>query len=204
MRSTSYYPLPVVIEKDVSSERAYDLYSRLLKDRVIFLGTPIDDHVANAVIAQLLFLESEDPDKDIFMYINSPGGVVTSGFGIYDTMRYIKPDIHTVCVGQAVSMGCFLLAAGTKGKRSALPNSRIMLHQVRGGQHGAAPDVEIQYEEMMKINTRLLEILSKNTGQPFDHLKDVSSRDKWLDPIQAKEFGIIDEIHEFSTRGSND
>lgn len=198
------YPLPIVIEKDGGNEKAYDLYSRLLKDRIIFIGTPINDAVANAIIAQLLFLESDDPDKDIFMYINSPGGIVSSGFGIYDTMRYVKPEINTVCVGQAASMGCFLLAAGTKGKRFALPNARIMMHQVQGGQQGSMPDVAIQYEEMKYLNERLLSILAKNTGQDLEEIRRRYERDSWMSAEQAQELGIIDEIHEFSQRGSDD
>ena len=198
------FPLPIVIEKDGGTEKAYDLYSRLLKDRIIFLGTPINDVVANAVIAQLLFLESDDPTKDIFMYINSPGGVVTAGLGIYDTMRYVKPDIATICIGQAASMGCFLLAAGTKGKRFSLPNSRIMLHQVQGGTEGAAPDVEIQYTEMMRLNKTLLNLLAKSTGRTSEYVKEHSQRDKWMSPEDAKDFGIIDKIHETSTRSENE
>lgn len=198
------FPLPIVIEKDGSTEKAYDLYSRLLKDRIIFVGTPINDTVANAIIAQLLFLEGDDPSKDIYMYINSPGGSVTAGLGIYDTMRYVKPDITTVCVGQAASMGCFLLAAGTKGKRFSLPHARIMIHQVQGGTGGAAPDVAIQYEEMMRLNSTLLELLAKNTGQGLDFIKEHSSRDKWMGPEEAKTFGVIDEIHETSTREEHD
>lgn len=194
------FPLPIVIEKDGNTEKAYDLYSRLLKDRIIFLGTPINDAIANAVIAQLLFLEADDPSKDITMYINSPGGSVTSGLGIYDTMRYVKPDISTVCIGQAASMGCFLLAAGTKGKRFSLPNSRIMLHQVQGGASGAAPDVEIQVEEMMRLNKKMLDLLARSTGQSPDFIKENSARDKWMDPELALRFGIIDEIHDVSVR----
>lgn len=202
--SQGYYPLPVVIEKDGSNEKAYDLYSRLLKDRIIFLGTEINDQVANAIIAQLLFLESSDHTKDIFMYINSPGGSVTAGLGIYDTMRYVKPEINTVCVGQAASMGCFLLAAGTKGKRFSLPHARIMMHSVQGGAHGAAPDVAIRYKEMMDLNDMMLEILSENTGQPLARVKAEFERDKFMKPMQAKEFGIIDDIHEASKRESNE
>ena len=186
--------LPVVIEKDGNSEKAYDLYSRLLKVRIIFVGTPIDDQVANAIMGQLLFLESEDASKDIQMYINSPGGIVTAGLGIYDTMRYVKPDI----------VGCFLLAAGTKGKRFSLPHSRIMMHQVQGGQRGAAPDVEIQYEEMMRLNNMLMEVLASNTGHSIDEVKERYQRDKWMDPLEAKNFGIIDDVHEFSTRGQDE
>lgn len=202
--SQSYYPLPVVIEKDGSNEKAYDLYSRLLKDRIIFVGTEINDQVANAIIAQLLFLESSDPVKDVFMYINSPGGSVTAGLGIYDTMRYVKPEINTVCVGQAASMGCFLLAAGTKGKRFSLPHARIMMHNVQGGQQGAAPDVAIRYKEMMYLNELLLEELARSTGQTLDKIKAEFERDKFMSPLQAKEFGIIDDIHETSKRESDE
>ena len=198
------YPLPVVIEKDGSNEKAYDLYSRLLKDRIIFVGTPINDQVANAIIAQLLFLESDDADKDIFMYINSPGGAVTSGLGIYDTMRYVKPDIVTVCIGQAVSMGCFLLSGGTPGKRFSLPHTSIMMHMIRGGQQGPVPDVIIEHEEMIKKNDLLMEILAKNTGRPLAEIKAVFERDKWMTPTEAKAFGIIDEIHEQSKRTTSD
>ena len=194
------YPLPVVIEKDGSNEKAYDLYSRLLKDRIIFVGTPINDQVANAIIAQLLFLESDDHNKDIFMYINSPGGAVTSGLGIYDTMNYVKPDIVTVCIGQAVSMGCFLLSGGTRGKRFSLPHTSIMMHQVQGGAEGSAPDISIKIEEMMRKNELLMKILSKNTGQSFGNIKTQFERDKWMTPEEAKDFGIIDEIHERSRR----
>jgi len=198
------YPLPVVIEKDGTNEKAYDLYSRLLKDRIIFVGTPITDQVANAIIAQLLFLESDDSEKDIFMYINSPGGAVTSGLGIYDTMRYVKPDIVTVCIGQAVSMGCFLLAGGTPGKRFSLPHTSIMMHQVQGGQEGAVPDVAIRFEEMLKKNELLMQILAENTGKPIEEIKLQFERDKWMTPEEAKEFGIIDEIHEKSTRETDE
>ncbi len=198
------YPLPVVIEKDGSNEKAYDLYSRLLKDRIIFVGTPIIDQVANAIIAQMLFLESDDPDKDIFMYINSPGGSVTAGLGIYDTMRYVKPEIVTVCIGQAVSMGCFLLAGGTLGKRFSLPHTSIMMHMVSGGQEGTVPDVAIKYEEMIKKNDLLMEILAKNTGQPVEDVKVQFERDKWMTPEEAKDSGIIDEIHAKSKRTTAD
>lgn len=201
---TTYYPLPIVIEKDGSSEKAYDLYSRLLKDRIIFLGTQINSQVANAVIAQLLFLESSDPNKEIYMYINSPGGEVNAGMGIYDTMRYVKPDIATICIGQAASMGCFLLAAGTKGKRFALPHARIMMHQVQGGAHGSAPDVAIQYEEMVFLNDTMMSLLAKNTGKSLAEVKDIFERDKYMGPVEAKSFGIIDDIHEVSTRESNE
>jgi len=198
--------LPIVIEKHGDQERAYDLYSRLLKDRIIFLGTPINDQVANAVIAQLLFLESSDADKDIYMYINSPGGQVTAGLGIYDTMCYVKPDIQTLCVGQAASMGCFLLAGGTKGKRYSLPHSRIMMHMVQGGQKGSMPDIDVQYEEMKTLNQLFLEIFAENTGSTPDEAKELLQRDNYMAPQQAKEFGslgIIDSVHERSVRETN-
>ncbi len=198
------YPLPVVIEKDGSNEKAYDLYSRLLKDRIIFVGTPIEDQMANAIIAQMLFLESDDANKDIFMYINSPGGTVTAGLGIYDTMCYVKPDIVTVCVGQAVSMGCFLLAGGAPGKRYSLPHSSIMMHMVRGGQEGPVPDVEIRFNEMVKKNDLVMGILARTTGNPIAEIKTQFERDKWMTPEEAKEFGIIDEIHEKSKRTTSD
>ncbi len=198
------YPLPVVIEKDGSNEKVYDLYSRLLKDRIIFVGTPINDQVANAIIAQLLFLESDDAEKDVFMYINSPGGSVTAGLGIYDTMHYVKPDIVTVCVGQAVSMGCFLLSGGTAGKRFSLPHTSIMMHMVQGGAEGSAPDVSIRYDEMMRKNDLLMTILSENTGNSLEEIKSHFERDKWMTPMEAKDFGIIDEIHEKSVRTKSD
>jgi len=202
--SSAGIPMPVVIEKDGNTEKAYDLYSRLLKDRIIFVGTPIDDVVANLIIGQLLFLEADDPDKDIFMYINSPGGVVTSGLGIYDTMRYIRPDINTICVGQAVSMGCFLLAGGTKGKRFSLPHSRIMMHQVSGGQQGQILDVKIRYEEMTTINELLMSLFAENTEMPLEEVKEHFDRDKWMSPREAMDLGIIDDIHEISTREKDD
>jgi ATP-dependent Clp protease protease subunit len=199
--------LPIVIEKNGDQERAYDLYSRLLKDRIIFLGTPINDQVANAVVAQLLFLESSDSDKDIYMYINSPGGAVSAGLGIYDTMNYVKPDIQTLCVGQAASMGCFLLAGGTKGKRYSLPHSRIMMHMVQGGASGSMPDVDVHYEEMKAINELFLEIFAENTGSTPDEIEKLLQRDKYMSPKAAMEFGssgIIDSIHERSERETAD
>lgn len=196
--------IPIVIEKHGDQERAYDLYSRLLKDRIIFLGTEINDIVANAVVAQLLFLESSDSDKDIYMYINSPGGVVTAGLGIYDTMCYVKPDIQTLCVGQAVSMGCFLLAGGTPGKRFSLPHTSIMMHQVSGGQVGTVPDVEIGFKEMIRKNELLMEILADNTGKPLEEIKVQFERDKWMTPEDAKDFGIIDSIHTRSERETDE
>lgn len=196
--------MPVVIEKDGNGEKAYDLFSRLLKDRIIFLGTPVNDMVANLIIGQLLFLENDDPDKDIFMYINSPGGSVSAGLGIYDTMRYIKPDIHTLCVGSAVSMGCFLLAGGTKGKRYSLPHSRIMMHQVSGGAQGNISDVEIELEEMQTVNKVLMTLLAENTGMSLEEVKEHYDRDKWMSAEQAKELGIIDKVQTSSTRGNNE
>ena len=199
--------LPIVIEKHGDQERAYDLYSRLLKDRIIFLGTAVNDQVANAIIAQLLFLESSDSDKDIYMYINSPGGQVSSGFGIYDTMNYVKPDIQTLCVGQATSMGCFLLAGGTKGKRYSLPHSRIMMHMISGGQQGSMPDVDVHYEEMKAINEIFLEIFAENTGSTPGEIEKLLQRDKYMAPQQAKDFGslgIIDSIHERSMREADE
>jgi ATP-dependent Clp protease protease subunit len=197
-------PMPVVIEKDGNGEKAYDLYSRLLKDRIIFLGTPINDMVANLIIGQLLFLENDDPDKDIYMYINSPGGSVSAGLGIYDTMRYIKPDIHTMCVGSAVSMGCFLLAGGTPGKRYSLPHSRIMMHQVSGGAQGNISDVEIELEEMQTVNKVLMTVLAENTGMSLEEVKEHYDRDKWMSAEQAKVLGIIDKVQTSSTRGKNE
>ncbi len=186
--------IPIVIEQTGRTERAYDIYSRLLKDRIIFIGTPIDDHVANTVIAQLLFLQTEDPEKDIHVYINSPGGVVSSGLAIYDTMQYVKPDIATYCLGQAASMGALLLAAGTKGKRFALPHSRIMIHQPMGGFHGQATDVEIHAREILKMKETLNKILSNHTGQPFDKIQADTERDFFMSAEEAKEYGIVDEV----------
>lgn len=189
----SYY-VPYVIEQTGRGERAYDIYSRLLKDRIIFLGTPIDDSVANVVIAQLLFLEAEDPDKDIYIYINSPGGVITSGLAIYDTIRYIKPDVSTICLGQAASMGAVLLAAGTKGKRFAVPNARIMIHQPLGGFQGQARDIEIQAKEILRLKKILNEILSEATGKSTDQIEIDSDRDFFMSSLEAKEYGLIDEV----------
>lgn len=197
-------PLPVVIEQEDKQRVAYDLFSRLLKDRIIFIGTPINDTVANAVIAQLLFLESQDPDKDVYMYINSPGGVVTSGLGIYDTMQYVKPDIVTVCVGQAASMGCHLLAGGAKEKRFALPHARIMMHPVSGGMRGSSLDVEIEYEEMMSLQSTLHSLLATHCGRTVDEVRKEFQRNRYMSPNDAVEFGIIDSIHERSVRESNE
>ncbi len=186
--------IPIVIEQTGRTERAYDIYSRLLKDRIIFIGTPIDDHVANVVIAQLLFLQTEDPDKDIHLYINSPGGTVSSGLAIYDTMQYVKPDIATYCIGQAASMGALLLAAGTPGKRFALPHSRIMIHQPIGGFYGSATDVEIHAKEILKMKEILNTILSKHTGQPFEKVQADTERDYFMSAQEAKDYGIVDDV----------
>jgi len=186
--------IPIVIEQTGRSERAYDIYSRLLKDRIIFIGTIIDDHLANTVIAQLLFLQTEDPDKDIHLYINSPGGIVSSGLAIYDTMQYVKPNIATYCIGQAASMGALLLAAGTKGKRFALPNSRIMLHQPMGGFQGQATDIEIHAREILRMKDTLNKILSNHTGQQYDKIQADTDRDFFMSGEEAKEYGIVDEV----------
>lgn len=186
--------VPMVVEQSGRGERAYDIYSRLLKDRIIFLGGPIDDNVANVVIAQLLFLESEDPDKDIYLYINSPGGVVTAGLAIYDTMQYIKPDVSTICIGQAASMGSVLLAAGAKGKRYALPHSRIMIHQPLGGAQGQSTDIQIQAREILRIREILNEILKAHTGQSVEKLTADTERDNFMSATEAKEYGLIDEV----------
>ena len=185
--------VPMVVEQSGRGERAYDIYSRLLKDRIIFLGGPIDDNVANVVIAQLLFLESEDPDKDIHL-INSPGGVVTAGLAIYDTMQYIKPDVSTICIGQAASMGSVLLAAGAKGKRYALPYSRIMIHQPLGGAQGQSTDIQIQAREILRIRETLNEILSRHTGQSVKKLTEDTERDNFMSALEAKKYGLIDEV----------
>jgi len=186
--------VPIVIEQTGRTERVYDIYSRLLKDRIIFIGTEINDHVANVVIAQLLFLQTEDPEKDIHVYINSPGGMVSSGLAIYDTMQYVKPDIATYCIGQASSMACVLLAAGTKGKRFALPHSRVMIHQPIGGFYGHATDVEIHAKEILKMKDMLNQILSKHTGQPIDKIGKDTERDFFMSAQEAKEYGIVDEV----------
>lgn len=186
--------IPTVIEKSTYGERAYDIYSRLLKDRIIFLGEPINDHVANIVIAQFLFLDAENKEKDIKFYINSPGGSVTSGMAIYDTMQYIKADVTTICVGMAASMGAVLLAAGAKGKRFALPNSEIMLHQVMGGAEGQATDIKIRAEHILKIKDKLNQILAKHTGQKISTIERDSDRDFFITPEEAKKYGLIDKI----------
>ena len=188
------YLIPTVVEKSNYGERAYDIYSRLLKERIIFLGSPIDDAVANTVIAQLLFLESEDAKKDIKLYVNSPGGSVTAGLAIYDTMNYVKADIMTICVGTAASMGAFLLASGAKGKRIALPNSEIMLHQVMGGAEGQATDIKIRAEHILKIKDRLNRILAEKTGQPLAKIEQDTDRDYFMTAEEAKKYGVVDKI----------
>ena len=188
--------VPMVVEQTNKGERAYDIYSRLLKERIIFLVGPINDNVASLVTAQLLFLESEDPKKDINLYINSPGGLVTAGLGIYDTMQYVKPDISTLCIGQAASMGSFLLAAGKKGKRFSLPNSRIMVHQPSAGFQGQATDIEIHANEVLTLKKRLNEIYSKHTGKSVEDVKKALERDNFMAPDIAKEFGLVDEVVE--------
>jgi ATP-dependent Clp protease protease subunit len=186
--------IPIVIEKDGRGERAYDIYSRLLKERIIFLGTAIDDDVANLVIAQMLFLESEDPDKDIHLYVNSPGGVVTSGLAIYDTMQYIRPKVSTLCMGQAASIAALLLSAGEKGKRYALPHSRILIHQPMGGFQGQASDVDIQAREILRLREELNQILVRHTHQTMERIQNDTDRDFYMSGSQAKEYGIVDEV----------
>ncbi|HVK87074.1 MAG TPA: ATP-dependent Clp endopeptidase proteolytic subunit ClpP [Kofleriaceae bacterium] len=194
MKPTMNYLVPTVIEQTHRGERGWDIFSRLLKDRIIFLGTGINDDVANVVIAQLLFLDSEEPEKDIMLYINSPGGHVSAGLAIYDTMQYLHCDVATICMGQAASMGSFLLAAGTKGKRYALPHSRVMIHQPLAGFQGQATDIEIHTKEILKTRDTLNELYSKHTGQPVDKIKNDTDRDNFMSAIQAKEYGIIDEV----------
>lgn len=188
------YLVPIVVEQTSRGERSYDIYSRLLKDRIIFIGGPIDDHMANLVIAQMLFLEAEDPDKDIHLYINSPGGVVTAGMAIYDTMQYIKPAVSTICLGQAASMGAFLLAAGAKGKRFALPQARIMIHQPLGGVQGQATEIEIHAREILRMKQVLNELLAHHTGQPLEKIAVDTERDFFMSAEQARDYGIIDEV----------
>ena len=188
--------IPIVVEQTARGERSYDIYSRLLKDRIIFVGTPIDDYVANVVIAQLLFLEADDPDLDIYIYLNTPGGVVTSGLAIYDTMQFVRPDIQTICIGQAASMGSLLLAAGAKSKRFTLPNSRIMLHQPSAGFQGQATDIAIQAEEIKRLRGRLEGVYAKHTGHSPEKIKKDSERDFFMGGEEAKEYGLIDEIIE--------
>ena len=189
-----YIPMPYVVEQTHRGERSYDIYSRLLKDRIVFLGTPIDDDVANVIIAQLLFLESEDPDKDISLYVNSPGGSVTSGLAIYDTMQYVKPQVSTICLGQAASMGAFLLCGGAAGKRFAVPNARIMIHQPLGGFQGQATDIEIQAKEILRLKAKLNDIMAKHTRQPIERIEKDTDRDYFMGAGEAKEYGIIDEV----------
>ena len=190
----SNYLIPTVIEKSTYGERAYDIYSRLLKDRIIFIGSPIDDGVANTVIAQLLFLESQDKTNDIKLYINSPGGSVTAGLAIYDTMQYIKPDVSTICVGLAASMGAFLLAAGARGKRFSLPNAEIMIHQLMGGIEGQATDIKIRAERIVKLKDRLNKILAGHTGQSIEKIDKDTDRDNFMTPDEAKKYGLIDKV----------
>jgi len=189
----SIYP-PYVIERTSRGERSYDIFSRLLMDRIIFLGTPVDDNVANLVIAQLLFLQADDPDRDIFLYINSPGGSVYAGLAVYDTMQYMTAPVNTMCMGMAASMGALLLAAGSEGKRSALPNSRIMIHQPSGGSHGTAADIEIQAREILYARERLNKILAHHTGQTAEQVADDVDRDRFMSPLEAKEYGLIDNV----------
>ncbi|MBM3260498.1 MAG: ATP-dependent Clp endopeptidase proteolytic subunit ClpP [Candidatus Sericytochromatia bacterium] len=188
--------VPMVVEQTSRGERAFDIYSRLLKERIIFLGTPIDDMVASLIIAQLLFLEAEDPAKDIYLYINSPGGVVTAGLAIYDTMQYIKPEVSTICIGQAASMGAFLLNAGAKGKRISLPNARIMIHQPLGGAQGQATDIEIQAKEILRLKGKLNELMAFHSGQPIERVEKDTDRDFFMSGQEAKEWGLIDEVLE--------
>ncbi len=193
----------MVVEQTNRGERAYDIYSRLLKERIIFLGTAIDDTIANLVTAQLLFLEAEEPDRDIAMYVNSPGGTVTAGLAIYDTMQYIKPDVSTICIGQAASMGALLLTAGTKGKRYALPNSRILIHQPLGGVQGQASDIDIQAREILRMREELNEILSRHSGQPIKRIEKDTDRDNFMTAEQAKDYGLLDDVIVARTDSSN-
>ncbi|MCL5966651.1 MAG: ATP-dependent Clp endopeptidase proteolytic subunit ClpP [Deltaproteobacteria bacterium] len=188
--------VPIVVEQTSRGERSYDIYSRLLKDRIVFIGSPVDDDIANLVIAQLLFLEAEDPDKDINLYINSPGGLVTAGMAIYDTMQFIKPEVATVCLGQAASMAAVLLTAGAAGKRTALPNARILIHQPMGGTRGQATDIKIQAEEILRLREELNRILARHTGQPIERLQADTERDYYMSAAQAKAYGIIDRVVE--------
>lgn len=200
-KDTQMQLIPMVVEQTGRGERAYDIFSRLLKDRIIFIGTPIDDNIANLVIAQLIFLEAEDPEKDINVYINSPGGVVTSGLAIYDTMQFIKPDVATTCVGMAASMGALLLAAGAPKKRFALPHSRIMIHQPWGGVQGQVTDIEIHAKELLTIKARLNDILAKHTGQPLDKIEKDTDRNFFMSAEEAKAYGLVDEIYESKRKG---
>ncbi|HSV74726.1 MAG TPA: ATP-dependent Clp protease proteolytic subunit [Chthonomonadales bacterium] len=192
--------LPMVVEQSARGERAYDLYSRLLKDRVVFLGEPIDDHIANLIVAELLYLEREDPDSDIDIYLNTPGGSVSSGFAIYDTIQILKCDVATICVGQAASMGAVLLACGAKGKRYALPNSRIMLHQVSGGYEGTVTDARIRLEEMNRAHETIMQIIAQHTGQPLEKVRLDCDRDYWLSAQDARDYGIVDKVMEKGAR----
>ncbi|AEX84695.1 ATP-dependent Clp protease, proteolytic subunit ClpP [Marinitoga piezophila KA3] len=187
-------PIPVVVESSGRYERAYDIYSRLLKDRIIFLGSEVNDYVSNLIVAQMLFLEAQDPEKDIYLYINSPGGSITAGLAIYDTMQYIKPDVSTICIGQAASMGAVLLTAGAKGKRFALPNSRIMIHQPWGGAQGTAKDIEIQAQEILRMKKMLNKILSEHTGKDVSQIEKDADRDFFMSAEEAKEYGLIDKV----------
>ncbi|HYV48636.1 MAG TPA: ATP-dependent Clp endopeptidase proteolytic subunit ClpP [Myxococcaceae bacterium] len=198
-----YMPVPYVIEQTHRGERSYDIYSRLLKDRIVMLGTEIDDDVANVIVAQMLFLESEDPDKDINLYINSPGGSVTAGLAIYDTMQYVKPAISTICIGQAASMGAVLLLAGTKGKRIALPNARIMIHQPIGGARGQATDIDIQAREILRMKAKLNELIVKHTGQTIERVEKDTDRDYFMGATEAKAYGIIDEMMTLNRKAAN-
>jgi ATP-dependent Clp protease protease subunit len=191
--------VPMVVEQTARGERAYDIYSRLLKDRIIFLVGPVEDYMANLVVAQMLFLESENPDKDINLYINSPGGSVTAGLSIYDTMQFVKPNVSTLCVGQAASMGAFLLAAGASGKRYALPNSRMMLHQPSGGSRGVASDIEIQAQEILLMREQLNNIIAKHTGQDVETVAKDTDRDFWMSPDAAKDYGLVDQVQQSRT-----
>jgi len=195
MKSKTFGQLiPMVIEQSQRGERAFDIYSRLLRDRIVFLGTPLNDEVANVIIAELLFLEAEDPDKDISLYINCPGGVVTAGLAVYDTMQYVKPDISSICMGQAASMGALLLAAGAKKKRYALPNSRIMIHQPLGGVQGQATDIGIQAKEIMRMKAKMNELMAKHTGQPLEKIEKDTDRDFFMQAEEAKAYGLVDEV----------
>jgi ATP-dependent Clp protease protease subunit len=193
-RRTSNFIIPTVIEQTHRGERGWDIFSRLLKDRIVFLGTPVTDDIANIIIAQLLFLESEDPDKDIMLYINSPGGHVTAGLAIYDTMQYVRCDVATICMGQAASMGAFLLAAGAKGKRYSLPHARILIHQPLGGFQGQATDIDIHAKEILKTRDNLNELLQKHTGQPLDRIRNDTERDYFMGPTEARDYGLIDDV----------
>ena len=200
MKSTINQLIPMVIESTHRGERAYDIYSRLLKDRIIFIGTPVDDPIANLIIAQILFLESEDPEKDIFIYINSPGGSVTSGLAIYDTMQYVRPDVATFCIGQAASMGALLLTAGAVGKRYALPHSRILIHQPLGGVQGQATDIDIQAREILRLREQLNHIFAKHTKQTLKKIQQDTERDYFMSGLEAQQYGIIDEVVEYRVK----